>query len=111
MIWNGRDVLRDASAKLAEAFEEFGAFWAEAAKGELYPGHGYDTGRLQRSIGHEVTLGPDAVVLTVGSIHDPVEYGYWVHEGHRGFAGYHYLTGTLERLKGILPRFIAEVSR
>ena len=71
------------------------ALWGEAdVKKQLYPGHGYLTGNLQRSIrGH--------LVRNFHAEIDPqnVKYAIYVEKGNgRGFSGYHMFAQTKQRI-------------
>jgi hypothetical protein len=71
------------------------ALWGEAdVKKQLYPGHGYLTGNLQRSVrGH--------LVRNFHAEIDPqnVQYAIYVEKGNgKGFSGYHMFARTREKI-------------
>jgi hypothetical protein len=88
-------VPKELSLKVANAICTNIALWGEAdVKKQLYPGHGYLTGNLQRSIrGH--------LVKNIHAKIDPqnVKYAIYVEKGNgRGFRGYRMFAQTRQRI-------------
>ena len=89
-------VPKELSLKVANAICTNIALWGEAdVKKQLYPGHGWKTGNLKRSIrGH--------LVKNFHGEIDPqnVYYAIYVEKGNgRGFKGYHMFANTRKRIK------------
>lgn len=118
LVWRGAEVLRQAETLMGEALGSVALEIESEAKRELYPGHGVDTGTLQRSI-HVATPGynwagdnvkpsersperggrrVNGLVLIVGS---GMDYALAVHQGSGNRDGYHFLTNASDR---VMPR-------
>ena len=71
---------------------------------QLYPGHGFLTGALSRSIlGKPVRMTKTKYVGDIKSSNPPIEYTYWVETGIRKgkktrFRGYHMFRDTFRKL-------------
>lgn len=129
--WRDKDVESQVEENLKDALGELGLMAETEAKRELYPGHGVETGTLRRSI-HAAEPGydwrgdnvapssgaperggrrvrgakrGDRIVVEVGS---GMEYAVYVHQGHRSFGGYHYLTNAVEKVKPRVPEVLAK---
>ena len=50
LTWRGKQVTEELYRDIAKAVGEIGLEVERGAKMELYPGHGYDTGSLKRSV-------------------------------------------------------------
>ncbi len=88
-------VPKELSLKVANAICTNIALWGEAdVKKQLYPGHGWKTGNLKRSIrGH--------LVKNFHAEIDPqdVKYAIYVEKGNgRGFNGYHMFAQARQRI-------------
>jgi len=129
--WRGEEVLQKATIAASGGLAEFGLEAEKAAKQELYPGHGYLTGTLQRST-HVATPGyswlsdnvepsessPErggqlAVPGRVGNklaleLGSGMRYAVPVHQGHHGREGYHWLVigvqKTVSKIAAILEK-------
>ncbi len=129
--WNGKEVLDWVEENMEEALGVLGLAVEAEAKKELRPGHGVRTGTLRRSI-HSAEPGyiwakddwdPEQnkpgpkrggllsrakrkdgkLVVEVGS---GVHYALLVHQGHDGFAGYHFMTNAVEKVSGKAGKII-----
>lgn len=131
LIWKGPEVVGQVCKNVGKAYTKFGLKVEANAKKKLRKGRGVRSGTLRRSIhlakpGYdwsqddvqpapgtpelgnkaveaEVTFG--RVGLQVGS---GLHYAMPVHQGHDGFAGYHYLTEALDETKPELPAILEE---
>jgi hypothetical protein len=71
---------------------------------QLYPGHGFLTGALSRSIlGKPVSMSKTKYIGDIKSSNPPIEYTYWVETGIRKgtktrFRGYHMFRDTFRKL-------------
>ena len=104
LTWRGPEVLQNCVENQASALDEFGALVIQEARAELYPGHGYRTGNLYRSLYHRLVLTAERINVEVGS---PLSYALWVHQGHGSFPGYHYLWIGLQRATPQLEYIVA----
>ncbi len=127
--WRGGAVLSAVlNETVAPAMGEIGLRVEGEAKKELIKGHGVLTGTLRRSI-HTALPGyswrsddvtPSAstperggqkvagVVIEVGS---GLWYALAVHQGHHGFAGYHYIVKGAEAVAPLVPEILARYAR
>ena len=129
--WLGKQVEALAKERASLALAEIGIRAEKYAKDELYPGHGYLTGTLQRSIhlaqpdynwwkddvepssttpergGKYVypTFYRGRARLLLGS---GMHYAIYVHQGHRSFGGYHFITKALSL---VVRRDVTEIIR
>lgn len=129
--WKGPQVVAQVHKNVGKAYTKFGLKVEGRAKKKLQKGHGVITSTLRRSIhlaqpGYnwsqddvapgekgpergrqaveaEVTFG--RVGLQIGS---GLHYALPVHQGHGGFAGYHFLTEALDETKPELPAILKE---
>lgn len=90
------EVQAEIRTELAAAVAAAGHDVAEAAKANLYPGHGYDTGTLQASIHFE----EDAT--DGGTLYVDAPYAGYVEFGTRRMAAIPYLTPALAEVPAIL---------
>lgn len=124
--WLGDEVLADYADAVDDALISFGLEWEGDSKRELKPGRGKITGTLQRSIHaapanfnfgtDDMPAGPgaperggknfdpnrngDLVEMALGS---GLKYALPVHDGHRSFKGYFYITEPYEKLAPKFP--------
>lgn len=130
--WNGPQVQAAVQGNMAKALGKFGLVAEGFSKKELYKGHGVLTGTLRRSIHtagpsynwagdnvsadagsperggsmNEATIeGGRIITLALGS---GMAYALTVHQGHDGFAGYHYLVNGVDKAKGSMPGILKE---
>ena len=67
------------SQKLASGLNKFDEQVTRRAKANLYPGHGYDTGRLQASVtNRQVRMEGELLVGAVGAY--GIKYGMRIHD-------------------------------
>ncbi len=130
--WYGGRVLSLFERAERRTLTRVGTNVQDEAKIRLYPGHGYDTGTLQRSI-HAATPGYDwegdnvprspftpergiedaqparvaggALAIQIGSGQD---YSLWVELGTAYFLGYHYLEDALAAVEGDIVDILRE---
>lgn len=114
LTWKGDKAIEAVEKNMTAAMGEFALRAEGYAKKELYKGHGVVTGTARRSIhtakpgynwaGDHVEPGPGApergnrlvtalktaagIVVQLGS---GLRYALPLHQGHHGFAGYHFL--------------------
>lgn len=124
--WHDRELKLLLDERIKDALGALGFMVEGAAKAELYEGHGVDTGALRASIhvaqpgyawsgdnsstvtergGHQVRAvqSGERVVIEVGS---GMEYAIWVHQGHHSFAGYHFLTNAVDKVRPRVPEVV-----
>jgi hypothetical protein len=123
LTWKGDQVVEKVLSQQEKAMGEVGLRVESEAKQELRPGHGVETGTLRRSL-HTAKPGyswqGDDVAPSAGSperggklveaarkakrlvvqVGSGLHYAIWVHQGHQGFSGYHYLTNAVEKVRG-----------
>lgn len=125
--WQGKQLLKKLASGLSDGLVEFDHEVAEAAKAQLWPGHGVETRTLKRSIhgaapdynwrGDNVTpsdKSPErgrrpfkAKVIgnkIMGVVGSGMVYAMAIHQGFESFAGYHYITTGLQKKLSDLPR-------
>ena len=91
--WLGKEVSQAISQKLASGLNKFDEQVARRAKANLYPGHGYLTGRLQTSItNRQVRMEGSLLVGAVGAY--GIKYGMRIHDL------YQYIEKALEDERG-----------
>lgn len=131
--WHGDEVISAVLARQCAVMGRVGLEVEGEAKKELYKGHGVETGTLRRSIhsaeegyswsgddtqpsdstpelggtAAKPTPGTEGVVVEVGS---GMSYALAVHQGHGSFAGYHYLTNAVEKVKPRIPAIESEMN-
>ena len=132
--WRGPLLQKELEHAASKALTEIGLRIEAEAKQELYPGHGKVTGTLQRSIhvaplgypwasdrtqasqntpelgGQDVEPVKDGTVLWV-EVGSGLEYAMAVHQGHRTFAGYHYITKAVEAVKPRVAGILQSAAR
>jgi hypothetical protein len=129
LVWRATQVVRAVQTNVEAAYGEFGLRVERYSKKELYRGHGVQRGTLRRSIhvagpGYSWSAddvpagksGPErggrrVMAKTIGVkttllIGSGLKYSLPVHQGHHGFAGYHYLTNGLAKAKPELPTIL-----
>lgn len=98
--WLGQEVSKAISQKLASGLNKFDEQLAARARTNLYPGHGYLTGRLQSSTtNRQVRIEGGNLVGAVGSY--GIRYGVYVHNR------YDYIIDALHELQGSAASTIA----
>ena len=101
VTWHGQQVLAQIAQRAAEALTEIDQRIETEAKTELYPGHGKQSGTLQRAIRGDVGHVEGNVVKgKVGA--KGVRYALRIHRK------YEYITKALERVK---PQALAILSK
>ena len=127
--WKGDEVTKQVLENCAKAMGEFAMTAQANAMHQLEHGHGVETGTLRRSL-HIAESGYDwggddvepsssspnrngmmanaamngkKVTIQLGS---GLRYALPVHQGHHGFAGYHYLTIGLDQARSELPSIL-----
>jgi len=91
--WLGKEVSQAVSQKLASGLNKFDEQVARRAKTNLYPGHGYVTGRLQASVtNRQVRTEGELLVGAVGAY--GIKYGMRIHDL------YQFITQALEDERG-----------
>ena len=129
LTWRGDAVVREVLDEVvAPAMGEIGLRVEGAAKRNLWKGHGVLTGTLRRSIhtaepgydwaGDDVTPSdgsPERGGRKTVNVQIEVGSGLWyamaVHQGHGGFAGYHYLTDAVDAVRGQVAAIIRRYAR
>ena len=81
--WNGEEVKRLARARLTSGLQRFNEELAGAARANLFPGHGLQTGTLQDATQAQQMRdrGPRRIESSVGA--PGVAYGLFIHEKYR----------------------------
>lgn len=125
--WNGKQLLKNLESGLGDGLVEFDHQVAEAAKAQLWPGHGVITRTLKRSLhaaspdynwrGDNVKPSNKAPergrkpfkVKKIGNkimgvIGSGMIYAMAIHQGFKSFAGYHYITIGLQKKLPDVPR-------
>ena len=125
--WQGKKVLAKITPGLVNGLVEFSGAVEQASKRQLYPGHGFLTGSLQRSLhadNHDYQFRNDNMPATASTpergrktfipkiVRDIIRaaigagqrYALEVHQGAGNFAGYHYITNGLQNMIGEVPR-------
>src|SRR5690554_5131427 len=109
MTWNGPEIVKAAIDVTADAMGEIGEKAANESRKELYPGHGYITGTLWRSINYTVKTKAQKATLSLSSDAKSPQghyYAIWVHEGHHSFPGYHFFTRGMMRTIPAIPAIL-----
>tara|TARA_R100000322_G_scaffold114578_1_gene73591 strand:- start:2108 stop:2473 length:366 start_codon:yes stop_codon:yes gene_type:complete len=88
-------VPKEIALKVANQIVTHIALWGEKdVKDQLYPGHGYDTGMLQRAIRGRLIKNFHGEIDPSG-----VYYAIYAEKGNgRGFLGYHMFANTRQRI-------------
>ena len=134
LTWRGPQIEREEEAAAAEALQEFGLRLETEAKKELYKGHGVVTGTARRSIhtaspdhnwagddvapdsgtpergGQTPDVGKKGSVLSIET-GSGLEYAMALHQGHGSFAGYRFIMGPFDRIKGKFDDILAKKSK
>lgn len=120
--WRGKEVTAEVARNVAGALGEFALRAEGYAKKELRKGHGVETGTARRSI-HTAQPGyawvGDNVEPSAGSperggrkadaqvsgsritvqLGSGLVYALALHQGHHGFAGYHFIVNGVDKAK------------
>ena len=120
--WRGKEVTQEVAQNVALALGEFALRAEGYAKKELRKGHGVETGTARRSI-HTAQPGyawigddqePSAATPERGGqrvngvikgsritvqLGSGLRYALPLHQGHHGFAGYHFITIGVDKAK------------
>ena len=101
LTWNGDEVSQLISQRLSNGLDKFNEQIAVRARQKLYPGHGYDTGRLQTSTtNRQVRLEGTRLAGSVGSF--GIWYGMYVHNR------YDYIVDTMLEMQSSAIGIITE---
>ena len=116
VVLTGPIVDGNMAAKLKEGvldgLKEIGTEVVADVHEQLYPGHGWVTGRLKGSIGVKWLPGPGFVESGATS-GDAIPYAYWIETGRRRgrrlFSGYHMFANADSRLQRGGGKHISDV--
>lgn len=118
--WEGDKVLEIADEALRGVMTDIGLSVEGDSKAELYKGHGVITGTLRRSIhaappshnfSGEGASNPSPEkqggkwTIAVGS---GLQYAMPVHQGHRSFGGYHFITNGVNKTRPKVLGFVTK---
>lgn len=135
--WKGKTVQQKVTLALTEAFIDWNLIAEQSIKAELFPGHGYDTGTLNRSVHAESTtynFAGDNVKRSLntperggrrfspsvskkriaGGLGSGQSYALIVHQGNKSRVGLHFILFGVDKVKdawgGIIDRRAKEYS-